>query len=426
MNTKTSSSNNKIFGGSSGTHSTGKKRGGKKRKVLITLCVILVVLVILYLIAVYSNIPFIKDLREMYIQTAMSTMNHQWLATYFIPSSVVDEVVEKMDQSYQDNMVPESELPPEAAKPDPAPGPTPSPKDPVTDDPDPEPWEPIGVDELLTQFPELDPDTLPSDIRDFRDLQISDIADLGIKTTAGDDVWAIDSPNNILIVSFHNSDYTGKLAIVKDPMQMKLAVNQRSGRGTNVTDFCTQEGAVLGINASGFEDPEGHGKGDVVDGVVVIDGVAEENPTSETTFQTVGFDYDGNLRMGYNLDYSELHYAVQFHPIIVLNGKLHVDGSFMSLQPRTCIGQASDRSVLLLVIEGRNVTTGLGASVETCAKILLRYDCFNAMNLDGGSSSSMTYMGEMITKSSSPMTGGRTLPNAWVVLPPSDVEDLDK
>ena len=38
------------------------------------------------------------------------------------------------------------------------------------------------------------------------------------------------------------------------------------------------------------------------------------------------------------------------------------------------------------------------------------------MNLDGGSSASMTYKGRMITRTSSPKSDGRYLPNAWLVL----------
>ena len=68
----------------------------------------------------------------------------------------------------------------------------------------------------------------------------------------------------------------------------------------------------------------------------------------------------------------------------------------------------------MLIIDGRQASS-LGTTVSECAEILLRYDCWNAMNMDGGSSSSMTYMGEMITRTSSPMASGRYLPNAWLV-----------
>ena len=91
----------------------------------------------------------------------------------------------------------------------------------------------------------------------------------------------------------------------------------------------------------------------------------------------------------------------------------------MGIQPRSSIGQTKDGSTLLLIIDGRQVHS-LGITVSGCADILLRYGCQNAMNLDGGSSASMSYMGEMITKTSSPQAGGRWLPSAWVVMSPVD------
>ncbi len=48
---------------------------------------------ILYCVAVFSNLPFIAKWRTIYIETAMGTMNHQWLATAFIPDSVIDKVM---------------------------------------------------------------------------------------------------------------------------------------------------------------------------------------------------------------------------------------------------------------------------------------------------------------------------------------------
>ena len=55
------------------------------------LCMLLVFL-ILYLIIVFSNVPFIKKYRDIWISTAMNTMRHQGLATYYFPASVVDEL----------------------------------------------------------------------------------------------------------------------------------------------------------------------------------------------------------------------------------------------------------------------------------------------------------------------------------------------
>ena len=51
----------------------------------------------IYCLCVFSNIPFIEKWRTIYIETALMTRTHQWLATAFIPKSVVDEVRAKID-----------------------------------------------------------------------------------------------------------------------------------------------------------------------------------------------------------------------------------------------------------------------------------------------------------------------------------------
>ena len=120
------------------------------------------------------------------------------------------------------------------------------------------------------------------------------------------------------------------------------------------------------------------------------------------------------------MDTSKLREALQFYHITVLDGEKHVDGSLgMGIQPRASIGQAKNGSTLMLIVDGRRVGYSLGITVSGCADILLRYNCQNAINLDGGSSASMSYMGQMITRTSSPQNGGRWLPSAWVVMPPA-------
>lgn len=182
-----------------------------------------------------------------------------------------------------------------------------------------------------------------------------------------------------------------------------------------MTELCEAYGAVLGINASGFYDPEGRGRGNVPMGFV-LSGGEYSGQALKGRYQTAGFDYDDNFRAGRGLDLDEMRDAVQFYPIIVLNGEKNIDGSFgMGIQPRTAIGQTADKATLMLVIDGRRVGHSLGTTVSECADILLRYGCWTAMNMDGGSSSSMTFNGRIITKSSSAMAQGRYLPDAWVV-----------
>ena len=79
-----------FYGNYKGSKFVAKQKK-KKGRGLVILAVTLAVLAGLYCVAVFSNIPFVKKWREIYIQTAMSTMRHQWLATYFIPHSVSTE-----------------------------------------------------------------------------------------------------------------------------------------------------------------------------------------------------------------------------------------------------------------------------------------------------------------------------------------------
>lgn len=400
---------NSIYGGSSGGHSPKNR---KPKKWLIVTSVVLLVLVLLYLLAAYSRIPFIRDLRTAYIETAMSTFHHKWLATYFLPKSVVDEVVRNMEKELEENMVPESQLPPAVTPPATGEDVPPAPVKPPVTTPGETEIKDMGVDALIDMFYEIDRETIPADL-DCHDLQVKDIADLAIRTTAGDVIWAIDMPNGILIVNVEGDGYKGKLAIVRDSSRVILALNDREGYGRNLNYLCKHNNAVLGINASGFEDVGGVGHGDIAVGLVLSDGVVY-NEALGSPYQICGYDYENNFRMGYELDIETLRCAVQFTPIVVLNGRKYVNGT--SLHPRTVIGQTTDKSTLMLIIDGRQPLYSLGTTLGECADILLRYDCYNAMAMDGGSSSSMTYMGEMITRTSSPQKGGRYLPDAWVVL----------
>lgn len=378
-----------------------------KHKIIVIICSILVLGLICYSVFVFSPNKFIRKWRDIYIETAMSTMSHQWLATAFIPSGIIDSVMAEAEKALEENMVFESPLPEQV------------PDKPVFA---PQEGDEKGdsalqaKEEFSKLYFEIDAETLPDDLN-YGEIQISDISDLGIKTTNGDAVWAIDEINGLIIVEVKGNDYVGKLAIVKDSSQVVLAANTRTGRGSTVTELCSQYNAVLGINASAFGDEEGTSKGDVYMGYIKGQGEVVNPEILESPFQFVGFDEDDYLRVGYGLDETKLRDACQFYPILVSKGENMCNGTVgMGLHPRSVIAQTSDKRTLLLIIDGRRIGYSVGATMMDCAELLIGYDAYTAMNLDGGSSSSMTYMGEMITRTSSPMTEGRYLPDAWVVL----------
>ena len=84
-----------------------KEKKQKKKKPLKVLAIWLTVILCLeglYFFLCYTQNSFVKRWRTIYIQTAMSTMRHQWLATAFIPRSVIDKVVAEMEAAREEQI----------------------------------------------------------------------------------------------------------------------------------------------------------------------------------------------------------------------------------------------------------------------------------------------------------------------------------
>ncbi len=71
----------------------------------------------------------------------------------------------------------------------------------------------------------------------------------------------------------------------------------------------------------------------------------------------------------------------------------HFSGSFLGKNPRTMAGLAKDGKLLLVTVDGRQRISG-GMSLVECARLMLSLGCTQAVNLDGGGSTTMaTYYG---------------------------------
>ena len=69
--------------------------GAKHRFSLILTCLLLTGLTAVYPFLLYTDNAFVTKWREWYIETAMGTMTHQWLATSFIPHDMIEKVMTK-------------------------------------------------------------------------------------------------------------------------------------------------------------------------------------------------------------------------------------------------------------------------------------------------------------------------------------------
>ena len=72
-------------------------------------CIIAVLAGLYTFVVVYSNVPFIKNLRDAYIETAMQTMSHHWLAELFFPDDVIADVMSRVDNATEKQQGIESE-----------------------------------------------------------------------------------------------------------------------------------------------------------------------------------------------------------------------------------------------------------------------------------------------------------------------------
>ncbi|HWI55463.1 MAG TPA: phosphodiester glycosidase family protein, partial [Desulfobacteria bacterium] len=134
----------------------------------------------------------------------------------------------------------------------------------------------------------------------------------------------------------------------------------------------------------------------------------------------IGIDKNGLLVIGKytptRLLQNGVMEAVTFGPQIIKAGKRMVRGNGgWGIAPRTAIGQTKDGAILMLVIDGRQVSS-IGATLKDVQEILLDYGAVNAANLDGGSSTTMFYKGKVINSPCSPF-GERYVPTAFVVMP---------
>lgn len=347
---------NKIF----------KNEKGRIKKSVVALIVVFSIIAVGvagYLTIVFGNIPFVVKWRNIWIETAMTTDQHKWLATWFFPDWLIDEVMsEQVD---------------------------------IKD---------VSVTDIYGNQ--------SSDILGQANLVV------GEKDKFGNTVFVNDLEENIVILEIKNSNFTGKLVLVDDPSRVFLgATDYKGSRGEFICDYLEKENAVVGVNASGFVDKGGVSLGGEITGQCIFQG--EYWGSYDSLYTLVGFDKNDRLVVGGIEDWDEYNIrdGMQYRPTLILDGKKVVeDSAGWGLQPRTVIGQCKNGVVLLLVIDGRQVGYSIGATMEDCADILLQYGAVTAGACDGGSSSVIGYDGEVINKPSArDMPTGRYLPNAWLV-----------
>lgn len=230
----------------------------------------------------------------------------------------------------------------------------------------------------------------------------------------------INTDNSMKLIDIKGDGYKGHMFIVSNPKRVKLAVAKNIGKvGARLTQLINSENAIGGINAGGFTDKGGVGNGGIPAGIIVKNGKVVWGVPSQKKYDIIGLDKDGILTFG-NLTIKEIKEkqivdAISFGPKLIVNNKptrIIGDGGW-GINPRSVIGQKKDGTIILLEIDGRQLSSH-GATIREVQRVMIQYGAVNAANLDGGSSSTIYYKGQLINSPCS-TAGERTLPDAFVI-----------
>jgi len=231
-----------------------------------------------------------------------------------------------------------------------------------------------------------------------------------------------DASTGITIEDIKGASFKGKVMLIKDPKRVKLAVTKEiSVTGERVSDLVKDMGGIAGINAGGFYDHNGKGNGAFPDGLTMHDGQIVHNNVGDKAVNIVGFNDQGKLLLG-NMTATELkeknmREVVTFEPNLIVDGNPVVKGDGgWGIAPRTGIGQMADGTVIFVVIDGRQPTWSIGATLRDLMHVFEDYHAVNAVNLDGGSSSELVYNAKVVNRLWN-IFGERYIPTAFVVTP---------
>lgn len=332
------------------------------RKVVIIILAILDIMACTFLFFTYGPINYFRDLL---VTTSMTTKSHHFLAKTLYEEEVIYQI---MDSNYLEEVNENTDL---AA---------------------------INIQKIPEQT------------------YYDSIYEEQILSRNSDDIYKI--------IPLSGNGYKGYLVAVYDPSRIELVTSSYLGtRGEMLQNMAKRENALIAINGGGFADAGGVGTGGRPTGSLI--------QNSQVVFEGVDTGWGGGIA-GFTKDNilmlfkgtaeeaitAGIEDAVDFGPFLIVNGKRSIakgNGGY-GISSRTAIGQRQDGIVLFVVIDGRQPGYSLGISMSELTDIFVRYRAYNAVNLDGGASSSLVEKGKLISKPcANSVTGERWIPSAWVI-----------
>ncbi len=305
-----------------------------------------------------------SKIRNLYVNTAMKTMNHQYLANIFYSEEKVQEII------------------------------------------------------AGNYFIAIDEDT------NTEDIVINTTEKNKYDNKYDEEILTRDNPDDLYkVIDLKIGTSNGYLVAIYEPEKVKLISTKQfnvGGYGEKISTMCERYGGIVCINGGGFED-SGYGS-DIPIGVVIQNGKITWDGTEERN-NIIGMTENGILKLMSNataeeaLD-AEVYDGMVFGPFLIVNGEpLEIVGDPWGQAPRVAIAQRKDGVILFLVVDGENYING--ASLQDMVDILTKYGAYNAANLDGGQSSSLVINGQLYNNppAAAKKQGGRYVVTGWGLIP---------
>ena len=247
---------------------------------------------------------------------------------------------------------------------------------------------------------------------------------VGIKTLVGDDIYAIDNYDGIMILGRNfGTNSRAKLALVKKEADIQLDIVDNLTYWEEMVKNAARSKALLAINASDYiwNDSYNYGK---ITGIVKRNGdVIRKAYNGELV---VGLDADKNLVVG---DEASTKSAIEGTKILIADGKSLIEmpvvtettnesGEIVQTiteegtrDARTVIGETSEGEIVYLVADA----FGGGATEAELVQLLLDYNVTDAVMLSCGNRTTMFWNGRIVNELTNTDEDGLRLPTTWIV-----------
>lgn len=223
------------------------------------------------------------------------------------------------------------------------------------------------------------------------------------------------------LIKFKYNEFDCYLVAIYDPKRVHAVAISNLNKGKILTDISKENEAIVAINGGGYSWTTYLPKG-----FIVSDGVFRYAASSTKKYPTGGFNEEGVLLVGnYNkqqLIDKKITQALSFGPVLISNGTpIKIVGTGGSgMNPRTVLAQRKDGIVLFLVVNGYGQNLSWkgrgGVYLNDLLVILKRYGAYNAINMDGGSSTTMVIDGKLVNSPCEPVKDGQDyIKSAWIL-----------